>query len=59
MLFFWILLFIAVFLVTVILIVYLTNKLNEIEKDVNNMYESVKNDYALPPDPEKKKKKKK
>jgi len=59
MLFFWILLFIAVFMGTIFLIVYLTHQLNEIEKSVNEMHESVKNDYALPPDPDKKKKKKK
>jgi len=59
MLFFWILLFIAAFLGTIILIFYLTLVLNQVEKEVNLMHESVKYDYAVPPDPDKKKKKKK
>jgi hypothetical protein len=59
MLFFWILLFIAAFLGTIALIFYLTLALNQMEKDVNAMHESVKVDYATPPEADKKKKKKK
>jgi len=59
MLFFWILLFIAAFLGTIALIFYLTLALNQMEKDVNLMHESVKVDYATPPEADKKKKKKK
>ncbi len=58
MLFFWILLFIAVFLGTIVLIFHLTLTLNEMEKDVNVMSDAVKNDYAEPPDTGKKKNKK-
>ena len=58
MLFFWILLFIAVFLGTIALIFYLTLQLNQMEKDVSAMYESIKVDYAVPPEAGKKKKKK-
>jgi len=59
MLFFWTLLFIAAFLGTIALIFYLTLELNEMEKKVNAMKESVKYNYATPPDAGKKKKKKK
>ena len=59
MLFFWILLFIAAFLVTIALIFYLTIELNEMEKAVKLMEESIRVDYAVPPDPGKKNKKKK
>lgn len=57
MLVFWILLFIAAFLGTIALIFYLTLELNEMEKKVNAMMESIKYDYATPPDAGKKKKK--
>ncbi|MDR2694201.1 MAG: hypothetical protein LBB74_08310 [Chitinispirillales bacterium] len=57
MLFFWILLFIAAFLGTIALIFYLTLALNEMEKTVNAMSDSIRVDYAVPPETEKKKKK--
>jgi len=58
MLFFWILLFILVFLGTIVLIFYMTTQLNDIEREVNAMSESIRNDYATPPDTGKKNKKK-
>jgi uncharacterized protein YoxC len=56
MLFFWVLLFIAAFLVTIALIFYLTIELSEMEKKVNEMLDTIKNDYAVPPEQGKKKK---
>ncbi|GBU23192.1 hypothetical protein R80B4_03108 [Fibrobacteres bacterium R8-0-B4] len=58
MMFFWVLLFIAVFLGTLVLIFYLTVTLNAMEKDANDMYQSIRMDYAVPPEAGKKKKKK-
>jgi len=56
MLFFWVLLFIAAFLGTIALIFYLTITLSDMEKEVNAMSESIKVDYAVPPEASKKKK---
>jgi hypothetical protein len=56
MLFFWILLFVAAFLGTIALIFYMTVALSEMEKTANALAESIKNDYAEPPDTGKKKK---
>jgi hypothetical protein len=56
MLIFWILLFIAAFLGTIALIFYLTIEVSEIDKEVNTLLDTVKNDYAVPPDAGKKKK---
>jgi len=59
MLFFWVLLFVGTFLGVIVLIFYLTVNLNQMEKDVTAMQESIKVDYAVPPDAGKKNKKKK
>jgi hypothetical protein len=56
MLFFWVILFVAAFLGTIALVFYLTLKLNEMEKFVNELSEIVKVCYAIPTDTTGKKK---